>query len=215
MASAGCRAGGKTLMGSFDDGDDVVQACQYWAIQLNYQFCTIQGHIIANNPNKLSRPNNAPHPILTGTHTMIISQSLILLFALTFALPVQAEIYKWTDADGEAHFSGSKPADPASIESITYLDNKAPESDPTGTGDQAAPQVDIYITSWCPYCKKAMAFLRQNNIAFNAYDIEQDIDAATRKKTLDPGYKCIPLAVVNGTTIRGFSDAAYQQALAK
>jgi len=44
MASADCRAGGKTIMGSFDDWDDVEQAYQYWATQLNYQLCTKQGH---------------------------------------------------------------------------------------------------------------------------------------------------------------------------
>ncbi len=147
---------------------------------------------------------------------MVINQSLILLFALTTAVfPVQAEIYKWIDANGKAHFSDSKTANPASIENVAYLEDKASEPDPADNGDQAAPQVDIYITSWCPYCKKAMAFLHKNNIVFNAYNIEQDIDAATRKKTLDPGYSGIPLAVVNGVTIRGFSDAAYQQALTK
>jgi hypothetical protein len=44
MASADCRAGGKTLAGSFDSWDDVEQAYQYWADQLNYQLCKKQGH---------------------------------------------------------------------------------------------------------------------------------------------------------------------------
>ncbi len=44
MASADCRAGGKTIMGIFDSWDDVEQAYQYWASQLNYQLCTKQGH---------------------------------------------------------------------------------------------------------------------------------------------------------------------------
>lgn len=44
MASADCRAGGKTIMGAFDSWDDVEQAYQYWASQLNYQLCTKQGH---------------------------------------------------------------------------------------------------------------------------------------------------------------------------
>lgn len=147
---------------------------------------------------------------------MTINPSLILLFALTFALPVQAEIYKWTDADGKSHFSGSKPADPASLENRNELEAKSPQPIPTDKKEQpAAPQVDLYVTSWCPYCKKAMAFLRKNNIAFNTYDIEQDLDAAARKKTLDPGYGGIPLAVINGAAIRGFSESLYQQALAK
>jgi glutaredoxin len=147
---------------------------------------------------------------------MTINPSLILLFALTFALPAQAKIYKWTDAEGKSHFSASKPADPASIENRNDLEVKSPQPTPADNKAQTtAPQVDLYVTSWCPYCKKAMAFLRKNNIAFNTYDIEQDASAAARKKDLDPGYGGIPLAIINGTTIRGFSESSYQQALAK
>lgn len=147
---------------------------------------------------------------------MIINRPLILLFTLLFALPVQAEIYKWTDADGKLHFPGSKPANPVSIENRNDFKAKSRQPVPSDNKAQAAtPQVDLYITSWCPYCKKAMAFLRENNIAFNTYDIEQDIEAAARKKTLDPGYSGIPLAIINGTVIRGFNTSAYQTALAK
>lgn len=147
---------------------------------------------------------------------MIINQSLILLFVLTFTLPTQAEIYKWTDAKGKSHFSGSKPANPASVENRNELEAKSLQPTPANNGNQTvAPKVDLYVTSWCPYCKKAIAFLRKNNIAFNAHDIERDINAATRKKELDPGYSGIPLAVINGAIIRGFSESTYQQALAK
>jgi hypothetical protein len=50
MASADCRAGGKTLMGAFDSWDDVEQAYQYWASQLNYQLCKKQGHSDCQEP---------------------------------------------------------------------------------------------------------------------------------------------------------------------
>jgi len=141
---------------------------------------------------------------------------LILLIALTFTLPAQAEIYKWTDTKGKSHFSGSKPAYPASIENRNALEAKSLQPTPADNENQGVtPQIDLYVTSWCPYCKKAIAFLHKNNIAFNAHDIEQDINAATRKKELDPGYSGIPLAVINGATIRGFSESTYQQALAK
>lgn len=50
MASADCRAGGKTLMKFFDTGDDVEQAYQYWASQLNYQLCKKQGHTDCPEP---------------------------------------------------------------------------------------------------------------------------------------------------------------------
>lgn len=50
MASADCRAGGKTLLGAFDSWDDVEQAYQYWASQLNYQLCKKQGHTDCPEP---------------------------------------------------------------------------------------------------------------------------------------------------------------------
>lgn len=149
---------------------------------------------------------------------MTLNSSFVLLFALIFVFPVQAEIYKWTDANGKSHFSGSKPANQASVENRNDLEAKSPQ--PTSVANKpavtaAAPKVDLYITKWCGYCKKAKAFLSKNNIAFNAYDIEQDPDAAARKKTLAPDYSGIPLAVINGATIRGFSEDSYQEALAK
>jgi hypothetical protein len=57
--------------------------------------------------------------------------------------------------------------------------------------------------------------MHKNNIAFNAYDIEQDFDAAARKEKLAPDYDGVPLAVINGITIRGFSESKYRKALAK
>ncbi|TRW96454.1 glutaredoxin family protein [Candidatus Methylobacter oryzae] len=141
---------------------------------------------------------------------MTIKPLLTLLFVMAFASPVQAEIYQWIDADGKAHFSGSKPVNPASIESRNDLDTKS-----APVAGKSAVSVDIYMTKWCPYCKKAMAFLNKNNIPFTAYDIEQDADAAARKRKLDPRYSGVPLAVINGAAVRGFSEDLYQEALAK
>ena len=49
---------------------------------------------------------------------MVLRISLLLL--LVFVFPVSAEIYKWTDSDGNIHF-GDRPSD---IESATELDIK-------------------------------------------------------------------------------------------
>jgi hypothetical protein len=50
MASADCRAGGKTLAGSFNDWDDVEQAYQFWAQQLSYQLCEKKGNSGCTKP---------------------------------------------------------------------------------------------------------------------------------------------------------------------
>ena len=50
MASADARAGGKTLVGSTSEWDDIEQAYQYWALQLSYQLCLRQGRVACQKP---------------------------------------------------------------------------------------------------------------------------------------------------------------------
>ncbi|MGZ5621705.1 MAG: glutaredoxin domain-containing protein [Methylobacter sp.] len=140
---------------------------------------------------------------------MLINLSRILLFALTAIHPVQAEVSMWFDADGEPHYIGSENDD------LSAIENQTKPVSPANKNLAVAPHVDLYITSWCPYCKKAIIFMHKNNIAFNEYDIEQDFDAAARKAKLDPDYSGVPLAVINGTVIRGFSESKYRKALEK
>jgi len=73
-------------------------------------------------------------------------------------------------------------------------------------------KVELYVTSWCPYCKKAKEFFDQRGIAYSVYDIEHDPAAARRKSQLDTG-RGVPLAVINGIKISGWSQQAYQAAL--
>ena len=82
----------------------------------------------------------------------------------------------------------------------------------TVAASQDAPTVELYITSWCPYCKKAMNFFRSRGIPFVAYDIEKDADAARRKRQL-ASQRGVPFAVINGKRIHGYSEAGYLRAL--
>lgn len=144
---------------------------------------------------------------------MLTNTALILLFALTVSSPAQAEVSIWFDADGNSHYIGSETDDSLLMENHAGLEAKSPS--PTNKNKAVAPHVDLYITSWCPYCKKAIIFLRSNSIAFNEYDIERDFDAADRKAKLAPDYSGVPLAVINGAIIRGFNESNYRKALAK
>lgn len=75
-----------------------------------------------------------------------------------------------------------------------------------------APQVELYVTSWCPYCTKAKEFFDQRGIAYQVYDIERDPLAASRKQQLDTG-RGVPFAIINGIKVSGWSQQAYQAAL--
>ena len=51
-----------------------------------------------------------------------------------------------------------------------------------GKADPAVPQVELYVTSWCPYCKQAENFFRAQGLPFTVYDVEKDSAAARRKE---------------------------------
>jgi len=83
----------------------------------------------------------------------------------------------------------------------------SPETDIYGNA-----HVELYVTSWCKYCKKAEAFFRSKGVSFTIYDIEKDRVAAKRKNKLSPR-KGVPFAIVNGQHIYGFAPSAYENAL--
>jgi glutaredoxin len=89
---------------------------------------------------------------------------------------------------------------------IDMTDRSAPSA------SQGTPGGELYITSWCPYCRQAIAFFQSKGIPVAVYDIEKDEAAARRKNELDPR-KGVPFAVINGKQIHGYSEAAYQRAL--
>lgn len=80
-----------------------------------------------------------------------------------------------------------------------------------GPGSESV-QVELYVTSWCPYCKQAIQHFRSRGIPFIAYDVEKDGRAAQRKNQLD-SRNGVPFAVINGQKVHGFSPEAYERAL--
>jgi glutaredoxin-like YruB-family protein len=124
-----------------------------------------------------------------------------------------AQIYKWVDESGVVHFSDT-PTQSAS-EAGVKLDPDFFKPLDEGRPDRVsanAPTVEIYETSWCGYCKKAKKFFRSRGIKFKAYDIEKDEGAARRMMTYTRR-RAVPLVVINGHTIQGYSEQAYKQAL--
>ncbi len=75
----------------------------------------------------------------------------------------------------------------------------------------AGPTVELFVTSWCPYCVKAKAYFDAKGIAYTVHDIEKDQAAAARFQKY--GQSGVPLVVINGKAIAGYSVAAYEKAL--
>ena len=73
------------------------------------------------------------------------------------------------------------------------------------------PPVELYVTSWCPYCKKAAAYFQSKGVAFTAYDIEKDNNALQRFQKYHA--QGVPLAVIGGKPIAGYATEEYDKAL--
>jgi glutaredoxin len=163
--------------------------------------------------------------------------SAALLLSLGLVGPALASVYMWVDDDGVVHYEEAPPSNHKHVKKIAVprLDegtatpdsgerqaapvpapkNEAPpsrSSSPNPPQPRMLPTVELYATSWCPWCKKARDFFSSRGIPFTEYDIERDHEAYRRKMGLDGGTS-IPTVVIGRKVIKGYSPAAYQSAL--
>lgn len=130
---------------------------------------------------------------------------ILLALFLIASLSAQAEIYKWVDADGNAHFSDVKPAG-KDVRAV------APERTPpasSGTAHAGAKRVTMYATSWCGYCAKARQHFQSNNIPYTEYDIERSESAKRMYDQL--GGKGVPVILVGDKRLNGFSVSGFNR----
>jgi glutaredoxin len=73
------------------------------------------------------------------------------------------------------------------------------------------PDVVMYSTSWCGYCRKARQFFDANSIAYTELDIEKSSDANYQHKKL--GGRGVPLITVNEDVVNGYNQQRLEQLL--
>ncbi|MBU1565515.1 MAG: DUF4124 domain-containing protein [Proteobacteria bacterium] len=129
-----------------------------------------------------------------------------LAIQLLLAAPTFSEtLYTWTDKNGVVRRTYYPPPP-------DYSKRSAPAQESSSQRTAQQNQVEIYVTSSCPYCKQARQFFESRGISYKAYDIEKDEQAAARKKKLG-SEKGVPFAIINGTAIHGYSPQRYTSAL--
>lgn len=142
---------------------------------------------------------------MTSRWTLIVS---LLFISLPFC--VQAEIYSWTDENGQLHY-GDSPQESDKAEPITLEINsyEAVTYEPLPSTEATEnDRVIMYATSWCGYCKKARAYFRNNRINFVEYDIENDRHAKRRYDRL--GATGIPVILFGKNRMNGFSASRFE-----
>ncbi len=156
--------------------------------------------------------------------------ALLFGYAL-FAGPALADIYTWVDKEGTVHFQDEPPATARGVRKLGSLPVQQPPAEPprAETAHEGAPpqksvserpsvkprvppNVELYTTSWCPWCKKAREYFNDRGIRFTDHDIEKDAGALERKVGID-GDKHVPTAIIGGKVVKGYSPSGYQAAL--
>jgi glutaredoxin len=73
------------------------------------------------------------------------------------------------------------------------------------------PEVVMYMTTWCPYCRQARNFFDRHGIAYVEYDVERNSSAWRENKRLGGGG--VPTIVVGDEVVRGFSPGELTELL--
>jgi glutaredoxin len=138
-----------------------------------------------------------------------------------------ADFYKWEDEEGNIHITDYRPPG----RNIKILEVRKDEDIPKdicirpikdNTSQQSSEQnksvrnedneVILYATSWCPSCTRARNFFNSRNIDFTEYDVEKDREAAQKFRQLNK-QGGVPFVIINGQSILGYSESAYNSAL--
>ena len=75
--------------------------------------------------------------------------------------------------------------------------------------------VEIYTLDYCPFCKRALAFLNDHNVKFTQYKIDGNEEEMRRKLGQQfniEGDVTVPQIIIDGKRIGGYTDliAAYE-----
>ena len=137
---------------------------------------------------------------------------LLTLTVLVGASALQAQIYKWQDADGKWHFSDAPQAGAETLE-VEDL-NAMPAVEPREWQPVVKPvrgkKVTMYSTAWCGFCSQARRYFRAEGIPFRELDIEKSPRAAKVFKE-QYGGGGVPLIIVGKKRMRGWSQSGFNK----
>ena len=131
-----------------------------------------------------------------------LARSLVLLAAallLSSAHDAGADLHRYTDDSGRVHIVDSIDRIPEQYRSqVRTIEAAARPS--------AQTRVEVFVTSWCGYCRKLESFLKANRIRYSRYDIEKSPSAKQRYDKL--GGRGVPVVKIGSDVIRGYAPDA-------
>ncbi len=76
-------------------------------------------------------------------------------------------------------------------------------------------KVEVYSTSYCPYCVRAKSLLRAKGVAFAEIDVSDDAELRARMVELAGGRRTVPEIFINGKIVGGYDELRALEAQGK
>ena len=67
------------------------------------------------------------------------------------------------------------------------------------------PPITLYVSDWCPYCRRAKQLLVQKNLAFAEIDVDGDAELR-REMTVRSGRDTVPQIFIGDKHVGGCDD---------
>jgi glutaredoxin 3 len=67
-------------------------------------------------------------------------------------------------------------------------------------------KVEVYTTSYCPYCIRAKSLLKGKGVAFEEIDVTRDSALREKMVELSGGRRSVPEIFINGRIIGGYDE---------
>ncbi len=139
---------------------------------------------------------------------------MFILLWLSPSLPSFAEIYKWTDKDGNIVFSDTRPAGVDAKKVKVLKERERPRSaEDTGKREYRDIEVLLYMTDWNPDCLRSRAYLKSLGVRLIEYEVNRD--KSKKREMARKGGKAVPLIDVEGIIVKGFSPDKIKWAVEK
>ena len=121
---------------------------------------------------------------------------------------MSADIYRWTDENGEVHYS-DRPARDRVSESVEVRVNTYESVSYATSSLEATKKVILYSASWCGACKKAKRYFDANDIQYKEYDVEKSQKGRADYRRLNA--KGVPVILVGKKRMNGFSEQGFER----
>ena len=117
-------------------------------------------------------------------------------------------IYRWVDSNGRVQYTDKPPAGVKASPVESRINSYSGTPTVTGAASASAggtqPEIKMYSTDWCGYCKQARAYFAANRVRYTELDVEKV--PAARAEYQRMGARGVPVILVGEQRMNGYSE---------